>query len=536
MSNENSDSKVIKLSSKNTGAKENGVREKIKTLDELEDISNQARAAGKSVVLAHGVFDLIHVGHIRHLETARREGDVLIVTVTSDAYVNKGPDRPVFSETLRAEMIAALENVDWVGINHGPSAEPVINCVRPDVYVKGSDYENHEDDISGKIEIECKTVEKHGGRVVFTNEVTFSSTSLFQNYPDAYKMANHGFLDSFRQRTSLPKLLDLIESIKEFKVLIVGDTIIDEYQYVKPIGKPTKEMMIATSFQKSELFAGGVIAAANHVSSFCKEVEVITALGNADSQEELVRKSLQNNVRLTPIHRDNVPTTRKIRFVESGYTRKLFEVYHMDDTPFDDHLNTALSDIIAERAGAFDLVLVNDFGHGLISQHTISTLIQHAKFLAVSAQTNAGNHGFNLISKYPKADYVCIDSPEARLAVADKYSDLAKIASEALPGIIDCENVIITHGRGGCVTYSKKKGVAEQIPAFTNTVVDTVGAGDAFFTISAPLVAAGGNINDIGFIGNVAGALMVNVVGHRKSIDKSAVIEFLTNVFPKSGV
>jgi rfaE bifunctional protein nucleotidyltransferase chain/domain len=130
---------------------------------------------GKTVALAHGVFDLLHLGHVRHIEAAAREGDILILTITADRFVNKGPGRPVFTEQLRAEMLAALEFVDWVAINPHPSAEDMLRAVAPDVYVKGSEYASATDDVTGKIIAEREAVEAGGGRVVFTDDVTFSS-------------------------------------------------------------------------------------------------------------------------------------------------------------------------------------------------------------------------------------------------------------------------------------------------------------------------------------------------------------------------
>ena len=90
---------------------------KILTLDELAVRAQQLKGQGKKVVLCHGTFDLMHAGHIRHMQRAKEEGDVLLVTVTADAYVNKGPGRPVFNEQLRAEYIAALACVGYVAIN-----------------------------------------------------------------------------------------------------------------------------------------------------------------------------------------------------------------------------------------------------------------------------------------------------------------------------------------------------------------------------------------------------------------------------------
>jgi len=504
-------------------------RDKVKTVDELAVMVREAQGAGETVVQAHGVFDLVHMGHVRHLEAARREGTVLIVTATADKHVHKGPGRPVFPEELRAEMLAALEYVDAVAINPSSDATQLLRTIRPDVYIKGSDYEDPGDDITGMIAAERKAVEEHGGKMVLTRDITFSSSALINQHLVVHDPALREYLATVRDSGGQDALHALIDKVKDFKVLIVGDVIIDEYQYVAPLGKSPKENMIATLFQDREIFAGGVIAAANHVAGFCKEVEVLTCLGDQDSYEDLVRDSLKPNVRLTALHRTGAPTTRKTRFVETGYLRKLFEVYSMDDTPLNESLEISLNKVIEEKAKGADLVIVTDFGHGLIGPSSVQALIDHAKFLAVNTQSNSANTGFNLISKYPKADYVCIDTPEARMATADKHSEIGEIATEKLPKKIDCGCFIITHGNQGCVAYDKDIGT-HRIPVFTKTVVDTVGAGDAFFAVTAPLVAAGGSLNHIGFIGNAAGAIKVGIVGHRESVEKTPLMKYITTL------
>src|ERR1700722_18181016 len=125
--------------------------DKVRTIQEIAAITQQLRRAGKSVVQAHGTFDLLHLGHVRHLESARALGDVLVVTLTADRFVNKGPGRPVFGEELRAEMLANLQYVDWVGINDSPDAIAALESIRPDIYVKGSDYQDPQGDVTGKI-------------------------------------------------------------------------------------------------------------------------------------------------------------------------------------------------------------------------------------------------------------------------------------------------------------------------------------------------------------------------------------------------
>src|ERR1700744_4094095 len=500
---------------------------KIRTIEQLGEIARAAQSNGQTVALCHGVFDLVHLGHVRHIQAARSEGDVVMVTITADRFVNKGPGRPIFPENMRAEMLASLANVDWVGINHTSSAEPILDAIRPDIYVKGSDYENAEDDVTGKIKSERDAVERHGGRIVFTRDVTFSSSLLLNRYFDIYDPPLRDYLQQVREDGGADRLLRLIDSVQNMHVVLVGDTIIDEYQYVSALGKPSKENIVATLFKSREQFAGGVLAAANHVASFCKSVEIVTVLGGDDYPEDFIRAHLRPNVTLTPIRIFGRPTTRKLRYVELGYLHKLFEVYTMNDTPFGETERAEIDRITSERVRGADVVIATDFGHGMIASSTIAALTENSKFLAVNAQSNGGNFGYNLITKYPRADYISIDAPEARLATSDKFSEIAAVIESKLHGKIDCDNIIVTHGSFGCYPFSPKTGVT-RVPAFTKTVVDTVGAGDAFLTITAPMVAAGGNIEDVAFIGNAAGAIKVGIVGHRSSVEKAPLVKFIT--------
>ena len=508
------------------GARSDSVKQKIKSIAQLAEIADAARADGKTIALAHGVFDLIHMGHVRHLEAARREGDLLMVTLTADRLVNKGPNRPVFSEMLRAEMVAAFEYVDWVSINHEPSAASVIEVIKPDTYVKGSDYKTPEDDLTGNIDIERKVVEENGGSVVLTDDITFSSSNLINSYLDVFTPQLRGHLDAIKASGGFNAVLDALGSIANLKVLMVGDTILDEYQYVTPQGKSPKENMISARFEEKEIFAGGVVAAANHVASFCDHVDIITCLGSQDSQEKLLRDHMKANVNMDFIVRADGPTTRKCRFIESAHMRKLFEIYHMNDSYLPKDMAEELNTLIRERAGAYDLVVVTDFGHGLINAETIQALVGNSMFLAVNTQANSANLGYNLITKYPRADYICLDVPEARLASGDKFCDLETIAGNILPSQMDCNRLVLTNGKYGCYTFSKEAG-GHHIPAFTDKVVDTVGAGDAFFSITAPLAAIKTDMRLLGFIGNAVGAIKVGIVGHQKSVEKVALLKFL---------
>lgn len=504
-------------------------RSKIKSLNELAALAEDQRQSGHRVVLAHGTFDLVHLGHVRYLEEARRQGDKLFVTVTADAFVNKGPSRPVFPDLLRAEMLGAMSCVDYVAVNHAPTAVNVIDMLKPDIYVKGIEYKEAENDVTGKIIEEQASVEAYGGRIHFADDITFSSSSLINRHLDLVDPKLRAYLDDARQRDFMARLPQLIERIGDMRVLLVGETIIDEYNYVASLGKPPKEFVLATLYRGHETFCGGVIAAANHVAGFCKEVEVFTCFGGLESHEDFVRSSLKPNVKLWAVHRADAPTVRKVRYVEPDFVRKLFEVYVMDDTPLPAHLEEQFGREIARRARDFDIVIVTDFGHGLLSRPVRAALVEHSPYLAVNAQSNSANHGFNLINKYPQADYVCIDAPEARLAVADKDADLAEVASDMLHARMNINRVILTHGRNGCVTFDKAQGT-RVVPAFTSRILDTMGAGDAFLAVTAPLSAVAEDMEMVGFVGNVVGSIKVGILGHRQAVDKVSVLKYIQSL------
>lgn len=501
---------------------------KIKGISELTSTVATLKRQGKKVVLCHGVFDLLHPGHIRHLEAARREGDVLLVTLTPDRYVNKGPGRPIFPQELRAEVIASLAVVDHVAINEWPTAVETIRAIKPNVYIKGSDYKDFAKDVTGGIQREREAMDEVGGRIAFTNEITFSSSNLANNLFKLYSEQTESFLRDFRQRVSEGKILAGLQKVSRCKTLVIGDTIIDEYHYCSPMNKSPKENVIPTQYLSEETFAGGVLAAANHVASLCDEVHLLTCLGTEKSYEDFVRQHLKANITPTLFFREGGSTNVKRRFVEPNYMRKLFEVCFLNGDHCSEVVEKALWGHLDRTLPDYDLVLVTDFGHGLMTPKLIDLVCRKARFLAVNAQTNSANMGYNLVTKYPRADYICIDSPEAQLALHDRGSGLDVIIQK-LSSKLDAPYVAITHGNRGCIVYAKDQGLW-RIPALTNHVVDTVGAGDAFLSVSAPCVASGMPMEQVGFIGNVAGALKVEIVGNRSPIEKTPLIKFISTL------
>ncbi len=151
---------------------------KIFQIDQLIKKIKFEKRKNKKIIHCHGVFDLIHVGHIKHFQEAKRIGDFLVVSITSDKYVNKGSGRPIFNENLRAEVLSSLECIDVVYINRQTTPEKLISLIKPDIYFKGPDYKDIKNDISYQIKNEMIAVKKNGGKIKYTNDPTYSSSSI----------------------------------------------------------------------------------------------------------------------------------------------------------------------------------------------------------------------------------------------------------------------------------------------------------------------------------------------------------------------
>jgi bifunctional ADP-heptose synthase (sugar kinase/adenylyltransferase) len=263
------------------------------------------------------------------------------------------------------------------------------------------------------------------------------------------------------------------DAVKDYRVLIVGDAIRDRYVFVKPLGKSMKESVISVSHDREEEYLGGVWAAAAHLKSLCAKVDVMHG-----------------------------PTVMvNTRFVEEHGNRKLFTLHSK-----------------SEEAGStyfdirdYDVVIVADFGHGTMTPEMIDLVTREARFLAVNAQTNSSNYGFNLITKYPRADFVVLDELEARLAAQDRDSDIEDVIIK-----LGHRRVVVTLGSRGAIGFD---GAFYREAARTSRAIDSMGAGDAFLVVASVFAKAMCSMKDVVSIGNDAGAAKVGVVGHRRAIN-----------------
>jgi len=439
-----------------------------------------------NTILCHGVFDVLHLGHIRHLQEARSLGDRLVVSITADRHVAelKGHGRPQFSAEQRREALQALSSVDEVIVSDDGTAIEVIKSIRPAYYVKGPDYSGKN---TPELAAEVAAIESVGGKFYTTTAEKWSSTALLRDVRLTDKALR--YVDGARRRKFLDHIMPAFDNADKLRLLFVGETIIDEYRYVKALNRPSKEIVIAAELDGKEVFDGGVVAGSKH----------------ADWPDKAVITSKNAII--------------KTRFVDRDFSRKLFETYsHKAVKRLVDRDN------LAAQVKDCDVCVVMDFGHGLIDDEAVD-ILSTAKFLGVTAQTNAGNFGFNLITKYRHCSFACIDEQEAKLAVRD-LEIVAARAVRVIAHDTGASYAAITQGRRGSTSWSNGGDIIE-VPAFVTSGYDTMGAGDAFLAVTAPLLAVGLQMEMAAFVGNVAGGLKTAVLGHQRHISREDIVRNL---------
>lgn len=501
-----------------------------KAVDKLvfkTEIRPKLKAEGKKIALCHGVFDLIHPGHVIHLQQAKKIADILVVSITAADFVRKGPGRPYFNDKMRLTVLEALECVDYVMLSKGYTVDDIVESVEPDFYVKGEEYAKESDDVTGMITAERKLVEEHGGKIAYTTGEVFSSTKLINTALSALPEDVLEYMDKFIKKYSMEDIKRYAKRAETLKVLVVGDVIIDKYTYCNVQGLMSKDTGYSSRLEYSEEYLGGAVAVARHLSTFTDNVTLASIIGDEEEVRLKLFDVLADKIRLRLTYSTNVPTIIKHRYLTRNAKReeyrKVFSINNiLNPVLYEEEVREEFYKVLKEKLDEADVVFLCDFGHGLIDANVQMLIESKAKYLVLNCQTNSTNYGMNIITKYNSADAFSIDQRELKLAfptdAADEYTALEKLSAHL------GSNGWLTRGSEGA--YGIGENQVHECPAFTLTVKDTVGAGDAFYSVAGLYTAAGAPTELGTFMGNIAGALGANIVGNKEAVEKVNVLKY----------
>lgn len=488
---------------------------KILSLEALLSLREQARAAGKTVVHCHGCFDIVHPGHIHHLQFARSLGDVLIVSVSSDSHVNKGHDRPLIPDNLRAQSLAALECVDWVYVNPDPTARGLLDALEPDVYVKGREYEQNRDP---RFLAERDTVIRHGGRVVFSSgDVIFSSTALIGTLP-----ANERFHDEkvarLRDRHGLSNihLQNILNRGRGKRVLVIGDYILDRYHFCDVAGVAGEGPMLSLRPIQQRDYDGGAAVVALHLAGLGARPTLISALADDELSGGILMRLEASGVD-AQCHRTRREIVCKHRYLADQ--SKLFKVDAGSPTPGDAQLEGLLAAKILAAAEVADAVIFTDFGYGMITPGLLNRVLPELRRQVPILSADVSGNRSNLLH-FRGVDLLCPTEREMREATHDFSSGLGAVAWQLLSAT-GARQAIITLGKQGLVTFDGSEQPlptqlpSEYVPALSGHPIDPLGCGDALLATATLALAAGGSSEAAAFLGAVAASIEVQELGNQ---------------------
>lgn len=480
----------------------------------------------KKIVLAHGTFDFFHYGHLLHLQQAKTFGDKLVVSITSDLKANKGPGRPLYSINERVKFLLEFSFIDHVVVSNFSTAIEVIKKLKPDVYVKGIEYKDSSNDFSKNIIKERTIAAKYGAKIKYTDKKVFSSSNIINLYTSNDDILKKYFL-KIKKKIDLNYFGKVLDKIKKKNILVIGESIFDEYIFCEGLGKSPKEEIISTRVINKELYLGGILATASHIANFCNQVTLLTVLGDNSLLNKSINTKLNKKIKKVFFEDKNIKTIIKTRYLQKVENKKLFQCNDVSFHSISDFIEKKIIKYIKKNAYKYDGIIINDFGHGLMTKNIINLIQRYKNKLCVNVQSNSANLGYNYFYKYKSCSYLSVDEPEARLGVGDRFCSDVELFKKVYKKTL-YKYCSITHGGNGAKLSTKYN--IFHAPALTKKFIDTLGAGDAYFAISSLFVINKEDPDLILLSGNMAGSLKISYLGHEKYLNKDRFYSYFKSL------
>ena len=505
------------------------IKKKILSEKDLKLKIPSIRKKQKTIALSHGVFDLLHIGHIKHFNTIKEHCDCLIVSVTADKFVKKGPNRPYFNIEQRAYSIASLHNVDYVVISNYQTAEKMISIVRPDIYAKGPDYKDNKKDITKNIYKEIQCAKKYKSKILYTSDSKYSSSSIINTYFNKFNDDQNFFINQIKKKYTLNQILSIIENLSNSNLSLIGETIIDEYIFCDALGKSGKEPVLVVEEKNFIQYLGGIGHICNNISNFSNKTKVFTNLGNKKNEIDFFKKKFDRKARIFNIHKKNSTLNIKKRYIEYNNNIKLLGVYELDNHQFLKDEEQAFLNKISSYIKSKDTILITDYGHNLFSEKVINKINNLGNKKIINTQLNASNIGYHNMNKFKNVDLFFVNELEIRHEMKDRLSDLENLITQ-FSNKNNFKQIIVTCGQKGSIYYNSKSQKFIKCPAFGSKIIDKVGAGDTMLSMVAMLVHEEIEIDLSLFISSFAAIQSLESMGNSKSLNKVELIKTIDHV------
>ena len=465
----------------------------------------------KTIGIIHGVFDVIHVGHINYFKEAKSKVDKLIVSVTSDRYVNKGPGKPIFNLKKRIDVLSSIKYIDEIIESDYPTAIQSISKIKPDLYIKGKDYKNLDKDVGKNLLLEKKEVEKYGGKLLFTNSELHSSSALANNVFNYLNEDIKKILEKLDKNNLIEKFNLLLNNKVNKKILVIGEPILDVIRFVKPSGKSNKSNIIATQFISEEITAGGTLLPLKLLNLFCNNISLLIPIKKKNIK--IIKNYTNKKINLKTINSEN-NLIKKIRYVDEYSLARLFQSNENEKESLSKIEIERVCKFLRKNKNKYDHIIFFNYGYLYESKEFRKILNKVAKKLIINIQSNSYNFGYNLADKFSKGDIVSMDEAEFRLLIKDKNKELKTLIKENLNIFKKFKILIITQGKLGAFIIFE--GKINYIPTIFKPKIDSTGSGDIFLTMfSVCKIFKKFSIIESSILSHLCAGLHANTLGNR---------------------
>jgi len=473
------------------------------------------RFASKEVALCYGHFNIIHPGHIRYLEHARTLGNHLVIAIQGDQMQTHSGRSHHFPSKERALGLALLHIVDAVVVLDTADLKILVEKICPTVLVLGKEFETQH---YSKIESALNALQDCQGKVFYhTGDVYYASSKLLEESQSNLVLErNKIFIDAcHKQQISVTGMQQAIHRFDQARVLILGDTIVDQYVACDAIGMSAEAPVLVVRELKAKEFIGGAAIVAAHTRALGAQCHYLSVVGE-DPNAQLVHRKLKNyDVPHTLIPDASRPTTFKIRYIVEN--QKIFRVSRLQEQSLSSEVEGLVIQQLKALAPQMEGILVSDFVYGVITPRILEVILELAKrhhlklFGDLQCSSQIGN-----IGKFKNFHLLTPTEKEARVALNNRDDGVERVANILIQQTRS-KNLLIKLGAEGFISYDNNEDGfinRQHFPALSVNPVDVAGAGDSLLALIAVSLCAGNNLMTSSALGACMASLATQTVGN----------------------
>ena len=473
------------------------------------------KKTGKKTVLCQGHFNVVHPGHLRFLEFAKNQGDFLIVALQGKEKLEQKNRDKFFSEEERARGVAFLEGVERVFVFNEIPFWEIIKIVQPDIYVRGEEFAEKTNENREEIEL----VEKFGGKVMFrSGDIRYASSDFLdqdimdidQQHQEQFKMTLE------KQNISIDRLKKCNDLFKDAHMLVIGDTIVDQYIACDALGMSAEAPVLVVRELENKEYVGGAAVVVRHLAALGAKCSFVSVTGS-DEPGKLVMKALKkDNIQANLVVDSERPTTFKIRYMVGH--QKLLRVTRLQDHYINEKIENEIIRFIEAVSDNINGIVVSDFVYGVITPKVLESISKIAEkkniklFGDVQSSSQIGN-----VAKFEKFDLITPTERESRIAMDDKYNGLELLGANLIKKT-NSRNLVITLADKGFIAfqYNQKEDFikSQHFPALCVNPVDVLGAGDALLAGFSLSMCAGADLMEAAALAAGVASIEVSKIGN----------------------